>query len=122
MAPYAKALRIAERLFQRAAQCGLGVESAASALVDARHNISENLRRQGRFEEAFTHLLAAARTICWGRTASKAEERFRDTCERELPRVMEAVVGHLQMTGATPEQIAEAYRMVSLNPMRPCAD
>ena len=117
-APYARALRIAERLFQRASQNGIEVEQAAEAVVDARHNTAENLMRLGRCAEALTHLRAAVTTLCQGRRVLGATPHFRDSCESELPRALEAVVHYLQRTDAPPEQIAAAYTAAVTFPLQ----
>lgn len=112
-APYATALRIAERLFQRTLQNGYEAGTAVAAVVDARHNIAANLMRQGRCDEALMHLRAAANTICQGLLSSEARDEFRDACERELMRAVEAVAHHLQRMGAPPEQVAAAQTAIA---------
>ncbi len=104
------ALKLARRLFQRAADGEGCPERATSALFVARHNVARNLTRLGRLEEATAHLEATCRTLCDWRAAPHAPAKLSQTCDDLLPSAMETCIAQLERCEDGADRILALHR------------
>ena len=106
---FCSALSCARRLFIRAASGAFSPRKAAHLLISAQHNVAENFIRQGRLEDAYAHYFSAFSTLCDWLEAQKTPEAMRQACAENLADARDAVIAHLQRTGAEPERIGAIY-------------